>query len=1059
MIVHHAPLQTGATWNLHAWQLSWDGNAVWDPTGTPDGAEYDFAFPEVTDPRWLKFKYRATPSGSAVSIWEPDDFVRQLVQSQSTEIWTFPQSPRILYRTPAPAGSNFTAGTLLTLHAITRSRFAGGRIYSWNPYDPSNPSAFFPETTRDAVNGVSTFTVALAPWMATGFHFKLVGPDCGNQTVWEPNTSNRVWRPCDGATVWIKSGQCDVRSTPLILSPVELEVLVPASTVNAPVLELTDVAEQLTLAVPSTAIAPYPGSTLFSIVRYQPSIYPQAAYTLSTQSGTTESTPIVRPFPANPSDLSQVSRFVLGTGYWLQTFPVVSNSVTLNIQSRQPSVFTAGVAVQLSLGNAGPYQTLAAAAGAGGSWTVVLPVAQGITTAFRLLPTNGSEPQPYAWIDTARYFVPAPTPTTWYTTEGVFGVTEQGPTVFAEPASRRTLMQAAFGPDIASRGIFGPQELPHGATPCGNQVYFVVHGPHAVCADLMLIDDSTAGAAQRRSLPMQLTPDTLYWWCAVPAGQAAPGTRYHFVLNGTLEVLDPAARGVRDSGSFQVPLGADPNDATLSWSTVLDVTAVRTTAHAQPWQTMGWENLVVYEMHAQRFTDLSANGRLPLDLIADELLPTSRLGRPGYLFSLPVSALELLPVQEFSSALSWGYDPSFYFAIDGHYGGSEALARFVNTAHASGRAVLLDVVYNHSLSSPLMQIAPDVYRNGNYDGDRTNCGHPMVGELLRQATLHLFYTFGIDGIRFDDTQTIATQCEGGWAFLDMLRRSIRAAADALGRAWPYCVAENSATQPWDISNPAFGVMDGQWGIDEVYRIRDASYDLWHPGMDDASPLQREMNNPSYWGRPFYQAVRFGESHDMVSAQDPANLRIAARPPFGCGLQLAKALGTLTLLSNGVPMLFMGQEYGETTPFAFDSSAPAMNPQQHDGETLASTDPKTPVLRWFRNLLGLRNDPSQGLRGETNYQVIGTGNLTVAFTCGVSQSLFVVVTFGTPDKEQDSSWLGLPANAAYKEIFNSSWPQFQTSGEPMAGNGGLGASIHSGTLLNLPYIGAVVLQRS
>ena len=69
---------------------------------------------------------------------------------------------------------------------------------------------------------------------------------------------------------------------------------------------------------------------------------------------------------------------------------------------------------------------------------------------------------------------------------------------------------------------------------------------------------------------------------------------------------------------------------------------------------------------------------MALDLLVDELKPISRLGRQGYLRSLPVTAFELLPVQEFSSAISWGYDPSFYFAVDGHYGGSMALARFVN---------------------------------------------------------------------------------------------------------------------------------------------------------------------------------------------------------------------------------------------------------------------------------------------------------------------------------------------------------------------------------------------
>ena len=219
-----------------------------------------------------------------------------------------------------------------------------------------------------------------------------------------------------------------------------------------------------------------------------------------------------------------------------------------------------------------------------------------------------------------------------------------------------------------------------------------------------------------------------------------------------------------------------------------------------------------------------------------------------------------------------------------------------------------------------------------------------------------------------------------------------------------------------------------------------------------------MNNPAYFGRPFYQATRFGESHDMVSEQDAGHKRIAARPPFGQGRQLAKALGTLTLLSNGVPMLFMGQETGETRPFSFDSSAPALNPQEADLPPASATD-STRVLAWFRQLMGLRNDASQGLQGDSNYQVVQTGNRTIAFTCGGDQSLFVVVTFGTPDQQQDSSWLGLPSGSPYKEIFNSSWPVFQVEFEPEHTNGGYDARIHSGQILQLPFTGAVVLQRA
>src|SRR5262249_46253947 len=154
-----------------------------------------------------------------------------------------------------------------------------------------------------------------------------------------------------------------------------------------------------------------------------------------------------------------------------------------------------------------------------------------------------------------------------------------------------------------------------------------------------------------------------------------------------------------------------------------------------------------------------------------------------------------------------GYDPSYYFAVDEFYGGAASLANFVNTAHANGRAVTLDVVYNHSLGSSLMQIAPDVYRAGDYDGDLMNCGHPMVGEYFRQATIYLWRTFGLDGFRFDDTKKIIQACTGGWQFLSMIRSSLRVAATAEGRNWPYCVAENT-DNPWSVSNPGYGVMDG-----------------------------------------------------------------------------------------------------------------------------------------------------------------------------------------------------------------------------------------------------------
>ncbi len=350
--------------------------------------------------------------------------------------------------------------------------------------------------------------------------------------------------------------------------------------------------------------------------------------------------------------------------------------------------------------------------------------------------------------------------------------------------------------------------------------------------------------------------------------------------------------------------------------------------------------------------------------------------------------------------------------------------------------------------SPLMQVASDVYSNGNAWGDRLNSGHPMVKEFLRQATLYLWSVFRLDGFRFDDTKTILGNV-GGWDFMGSIRLALRAAADALGEPWPYNVAEND-DPVWNMNKPGWDVIDGEWHIDESYRVLDSSYDVVD-NSDRVRALVEQMRVPQSWLRPYFDSVRFGESHDMVSGQGWRRERIAARPPFGQGYQMAKACGALVLLAKGVPMLFMGQESGETQLFSFDQNGLIVNPQNF-------TDPASErgrVFCWFKSLLGLRKDPAKGLRGDAGSMAMCIGRRTVAFRCGYDDSMVVVVTFGTPDQYQNTAWLGMPGNVTFNEIFNSSWPAFGMNGEPQCDNGGYLARIHSGDVVHLPYIGAVV----
>ena len=197
--VHHKPAQGGLQWNMRVWEAAWNGNNVWDTKGASKGEVVDFELPDAQDPRKLQFKFHSTSPTTGQSSWEADDFTRALFLTSPTEVWTFESSPRVIYQDPFPSGVVFHPGDVLKFQAITQNAFRGGQLYVWNPYDP-DAQAYFGESARDDVNGVSTFSVKLTEWMVSGFNLKLLQPANNNRpAIWEPDAANRVWRPCDGA--------------------------------------------------------------------------------------------------------------------------------------------------------------------------------------------------------------------------------------------------------------------------------------------------------------------------------------------------------------------------------------------------------------------------------------------------------------------------------------------------------------------------------------------------------------------------------------------------------------------------------------------------------------------------------------------------------------------------------------------------------------------------------------------------------------------------------------------------------------------------------------------
>jgi 1,4-alpha-glucan branching enzyme len=365
----------------------------------------------------------------------------------------------------------------------------------------------------------------------------------------------------------------------------------------------------------------------------------------------------------------------------------------------------------------------------------------------------------------------------------------------------------------------------------------------------------------------------------------------------------------------------------------------------------------------------------------------------------------------------------------------------------------------------LQTIARDIYVSGETAwGDMVFFAHPASCEFFRQALVSVWSAYRIDGFRFDSTETIingdhqtdstqyiiANGPDGhplfgaghGWEFLGLLRNALHSAGDTLGRKWPYLIGENDPENT-GMTDPAQGVLDGQWRFQEMYALNAAAVNK----DDKTGDVRGSLDGAA---RPFQRAVSYAESHDSTSGQGGSG-RIVAREQTGEGRRMAKAVGAVALLAEGVPMLFMGEEAGEDLPFQFDST----DTLRLDAYEQAGSEFQQ-ILSWFRDLIGLRNNSSNGLQGDDR-QSTGQGNKTLSFTRAQGR-FFVVATFGTGDQQQDLGWLGLPGGAAYKEIFNSSWPAYQVNSEPAVNNGGYDAQLHAGDLIHLPPIGAVILER-
>lgn len=349
-----------------------------------------------------------------------------------------------------------------------------------------------------------------------------------------------------------------------------------------------------------------------------------------------------------------------------------------------------------------------------------------------------------------------------------------------------------------------------------------------------------------------------------------------------------------------------------------------------PWTDFAWKGLalkdfVICELHTGAFTTQGT-----FEAIIERL---------SYLRNLGITAIELMPVAEFPGSRNWGYDPASLYAPHSAYGGPSGLKTLVDACHAHGLAVVLDVVYNHlgPEGCYLPEYAPcltNAYRTPwgeaiNFDGPESD----GVRRFFIDNALYWLTEYHTDALRLDAIHAIFDF--SARHILGELAAAFRAQAQQLGRrAW--IIAESDLNDVRVINPAGIGghSLDAQWHDDfhhALYTLLTGARDGYladFGSLDDLAKSIRDgfvydgkysryrhrRHGSSSRPRPGQQFVPCIQNHDQI-----ANTSKGERLASLVSLEQQKLATAILICSPFLPLLFMGQEYGETAPFLFFSS--------------------------------------------------------------------------------------------------------------------------------------------
>jgi maltooligosyltrehalose trehalohydrolase len=527
----------------------------------------------------------------------------------------------------------------------------------------------------------------------------------------------------------------------------------------------------------------------------------------------------------------------------------------------------------------------------------------------------------------------------------------------------------------------------------------------------------------------------------VEAGAPA-GALYRYRLDGDKERPDPASRAQPEGvhGSSQVV--ADD----YTWSDA-------------EWSGVSLERYVTYELHTGTFTSEGT-----FEAIIPHLERLARLG---------ITAIEIMPVAQFPGTRNWGYDGVYPFAPQISYGGVNGLKRLVDACHAAGLAAVLDVVYNHlgPEGNYLWDYGPyftDRYRTPwgdavNFDGAESD----HVRHYFIENALHWLREYHFDALRLDALHAI---------FDFSARTFLRELADAVhqerasARRPLYLIAESDLNDTRLIRPPAEGGfdLDAQWCDDFHHALHTLltgesegyyadfghieqlakSYRAGYVYTGEYSRFRRRRHGNDTAGIGATKFVVFNQNHDQVG-----NRMLGERPLTLTDLERQKLAATATLMAPYLPMLFMGEEYGDPAPFLYFVSHgdPALVEAVRQGRTeefeafhehgtppdpqdeatyrrsvldhdLRRHEPHQTLYQYYRELLSLRRE-HPGLAPPCSDDAFSVGVLDDARTLllhrrTTNEELVVLLRFSA-----ETGPVTLPLEGRWDKLLESSDPRW------------------------------------